>query len=146
MSRSAGPAILSKWSGRGLATADLFNDGQQDAVISNMSARPSLLVNQKPTQNHWVELKTVGTRSNRDGIGARITLSALGRKLVQEVRSGSTYNSSSDLRVHFGLGAATKIDSIEVRWPSGLTETFAVIQLDSIVTLKEGTGNPASRH
>ena len=145
VSRSAGPAILSKWSGRGLATADLFNDGQQDAVISNMSARPSLLVNQKPTQNHWVELKTVGTRSNRDGIGARITLSALGRKLVQEVRSGSTYNSSSDLRVHFGLSLATKIDSIEVRWPSGLTETFAAQQIDSIVTLKEGAGNPAPR-
>ena len=110
ISRSSGPAITSKWSGRGLAIADLFNDGQQAAVIANMSARPSMLVNQRPTKNHWVELKTVGTKSNRDGIGARITIQAGGRKQVQEVRSGSTYNSSSDLRVHFGLGGATKID------------------------------------
>jgi len=78
--------------------------------------------------------------SNRDGIGARITVQAGGRKLVQEVRSGSTYNSSSDLRVHFGLGAAAKVDSIEVLWPSGIAESFAASPSDAIVVLKEGSG------
>ncbi|HEU5337540.1 MAG TPA: CRTAC1 family protein [Terriglobales bacterium] len=136
----AGPGITVRWSGRGLAIGDLWNNGQLAAVISNMNAHPSLLVNQVHNGNHWVELKTVGTRSNRDGIGARITLKVGKRTLVDEVRSGSSYDSNSDMRVHFGLGSATKIDDLQVRWPSGLVERFANLSVDSIHNLREGSG------
>jgi hypothetical protein len=82
----------------------------------------------------------VGTKSNRDGIGARVTLSAGGRTRVDEVRSGSSYSSSSDMRVHFGLGQTDKIDFVEVRWSSGLDERFSGLKVNSIHDLKEGTG------
>ncbi|HKW67604.1 MAG TPA: ASPIC/UnbV domain-containing protein, partial [Terriglobales bacterium] len=108
--------------------------------ISNMNARPSLLVNQVHDGNHWLEIKTVGTTSNRDGIGARLTLKVGKRVLVDEVRSGSSYDSNSDMRVHFGLGSATKIDDLQIRWPSGLVERFASLPVDSIHTVREGTG------
>jgi len=109
------------------------------AVISNMNAVPSLLVNQTRNANHWIAFKAVGTRSNRSGIGARITVRMGTRTLVDEVRSGSSYLSNSDMRVHFGLGKATKVDSVQVRWPSGLVEQFEG-RVDSLVTVKEGAG------
>ena len=143
VSNAAGPAILRKASGRGLAIGDLWNNGKVSAVITNMGEAPSLLVNQMSYPNHWIGIKTVGTKSNRDGIGARITLKAGGRIFVDEVRSGSSYNSSSDMRVHFGLGKATKIDSLEVRWLSGLVESFDA-KVDAINTVKEGSGRPAT--
>jgi enediyne biosynthesis protein E4 len=90
--------------------------------------------------NHWVAFKTVGTRSNRDGIGAKITVKTGTRTLVDEVRSGSSYISQNDLRVHFGLGSAVKIDAVQVRWPSGLLERFDNISIDAIHTLTEGSG------
>jgi hypothetical protein len=97
---------------------DLWNDGRISAVVSNMRSRPSLLVNQARSPNHWIAIKTVGTKSNRDGIGARITLKTEKRTLVDEVRSGYSYDSNSDMRVHFGLGSATKVEWVQVRWPS----------------------------
>jgi len=141
---SPGKGIASAISSRGLAVGDLWNDGRLSIVVSNMNARPSLLVNQERYSNHWAAFKLVGTKSNRDGIGARITLRAGKRILVDEVRSGSSYISSSDMRVHFGLGAATKIDYVEVRWPSGLLEHFDA-GVDKIETLKEGTGTRADQ-
>jgi hypothetical protein len=81
-------------------------------------------------------------KSNRDGIGARITMKAGTRRFVDEVRSGSSYISNNDVRIHFGLGAAPKIDSLEVRWPSGLLERFENLAVDAIHTLKEGSGTP----
>ncbi len=140
ISSSAGPGIATAWSGRGLAVGDLWNDGRLSAVISNMNDRESLLVNQVRNGNHWIAIKTEGTRSNRDGIGARITLKVGKRTLVDEVRSGSSYISNSDMRVHFGLGAATKIDHLQIRWPSGLVEGFRDLAVDTIHTLKEGSG------
>ena len=140
ISAQAGPGITAVHAGRGLAAGDLWNDGRISAVISNMNARPSLLVNQVRSPNHWVGLKAVGTKSNRDGIGARVTLKVGARVLVDEVRSGSSYDSNNDMRIHFGLGAATKIDWIQVRWPSGLTERFENISMDAIHTLQEGSG------
>jgi len=86
----------------------------------------------------------VGTRSNRDGIGAKLTVKAGKRTLVDEVRSGSSYISQSDLRVHFGLGSTAKIDSVQVRWPSGLVERFNDLSVDAIHTLKEGSGKTAA--
>jgi enediyne biosynthesis protein E4 len=140
ISASAGPGITTPTSARGLAVGDLWNDGKLAVVVSNMNAHPSLLVNQVRSSNHWIGIKTVGTRSNRDGIGARITLKIGKRTLVDEVRSGSSYISSSDIRVHFGLGAATKIDSLHIRWPSGLAERFDGLSVDAVHTLKEGSG------
>ena len=139
ISSASGPGITRRASGRGLAVGDLWNDGRISAVISNMGAAPSLLVNQRRNPNHWIAFKTMGTRSNRDGIGARITVKAAGRVFVDEVRSGSSYNSSSDMRVHFGLGAVSKVDEVEVRWPSGLTERFTA-EADRIQVLREGGG------
>ena len=141
VSSAAGPAIARKASGRGVATGDLWNNGKISAVITNMGEVPSLLVNQMTYPNHWIAIKTTGTKSNRDGIGARLTVRANSRVFVDEVRSGSSYSSSSDMRVHFGLGGATKIDSLEVRWPSGLVESFDA-KVGAINTVKEGTGKP----
>ncbi len=140
ISASAGPGFARRRSGRGLAVGDLWNDGRLSIVISNMHARPSLLVNQVAYENHWVGLDLVGTRSNRDGLGARVTLQVGPRLLVDEVRSGSSYNSSSDLRVHFGLGRADEIEYVEIRWPSGLVERFDELAVDTIHTLTEGSG------
>ncbi len=142
VSVQGGSAITAAHAGRGLAVGDLWNDGRLSAVISNMNARPSLLVNQVRSPNHWIGLQTVGTRSNRDGIGARISVKAGTRTMVDEVRTGSGYISNSDMRVHFGLGAAAKVEWIEVRWPSGLVERFVDLPADAIHTLKEGSGKP----
>jgi hypothetical protein len=105
-----------------------------------MNAAPSLLANQVHNANHWIAIHTVGTKSNRDGIGARIRVKTATRILVDEVRSGSSYISNSDMRVHFGLGSATKVEWIEIRWPSGLTERFTNLPVDQIHTLREGAG------
>ena len=142
VSSVAGPGITQAASSRGLAIGDLWNDGKISAVISNMNEQPSLLVDQVKRSNHWVEFKTVGTRSNRDGIGARIMVRAGMRTLVDEVRSGSSYDSNNDMRVHFGLGAATQVDFVQVRWPSGRVERFQGLAVDKIHELKEGSGLP----
>jgi hypothetical protein len=144
ISAGAGPGISARASSRGLAIGDLWNDGRISAVITNLNAVPSLLVNQVRSANHWIGIRTVGTKSNGDGIGARISVTAGTRTLVDEVRSGSSYNSSSDMRVHFGLGSATKVNSVQIRWPSGLQEHFDNLPADSIHTLKEGSGTPAA--
>jgi hypothetical protein len=151
ISADAGPGITTVNSSRGLAIGDLWNDGRLSAVISNMNAPPSLLVNDLRTANHWIAFHLIGAptlttpetgakRSSRDAIGARITMKAGTRLFVDEVRSGSSYDSNSDMRVHFGLGSATKLDSVQVRWPSGLLEQFDNLAVDAIHTLKEGTG------
>ncbi len=140
ISDSSGPAISAKSSSRGLAVGDLWNDGRMSAVISNMSAHPSLLINEVRSTNHWIAIKTTGTRSNRDGIGARITVKLGKRTLVNEVRSGSSYNSNNDMRVHFGLGSASMVDWVEVRWPSGRVERFENLKVDAIHNLKEDSG------
>jgi hypothetical protein len=140
ISASAGPGFSAVSSARGLAVGDFWNDGRMSVLINNVYAKPSVLVNATQYKNHWVAFKTVGTRSNRDGIGAKISVKAGGRTLVDEVRSGSSYISQNDLRVHFGLGLAPKIDGVEVRWPSGLVEHFDNLGVDAIHVIKEGSG------
>jgi enediyne biosynthesis protein E4 len=144
ISEKAGAGITTVSSSRGLAVGDLWNDGRISAVVSNMSAPASLLVNQVRSGNHWIGIRTVGTKSNRDGIGARITVKAGGRVFVDEVRSGSSYISNNDMRVHFGLGGVGKVDWVEVRWPSGLVERFAGLGVDGIRMVKEEAGEAAS--
>jgi hypothetical protein len=142
VSATAGPAFKEKASSRGLAIGDLWNDGCMSAVITNMNGPISLFANQQKNANHWIAFKTVGTKSNHDGIGARIKVTSGKRLLVDEVRSGSSYNSNSDMRVHFGLGTTDRVDAVEIRWPSGLVEQFKSARIDSINTMKEGTGTP----
>ena len=141
ISKKAGPGLQEPHSGRGLATADLWNDGRVDVVINNLSDRPMLLVNMAKNNNHWLSVKLEGTKSNRDAIGANIVVVGEKRRWVDELRNGSSYNSSSDLRVHFGLGGEKQVKAIEVRWPNGDSESFpAPAGVDRLVTLVEGKG------
>ena len=140
VSAQAGPAFTVVSSARGLAVGDLWNDGRMSVVINNVYDRPSLLVNSAHYDNHWIAFHTIGTRSNRDGIGAKVTVKVGSRTLVDEVRSGSSYVSQNDLRVHFGLGSAKKIDYVQVRWPSGLVERFLDLSVDGFHNLQEGSG------
>jgi hypothetical protein len=141
LSKTSGPGLIEPRSGRGLAVGDLFNDGRLEAVVNNMGELPMLLVNVAKNQNHWLGLRLIGMTSNRDAIGARVTLVGGNRNWVDEVRSGSSYNSSNDLRLHFGLGAETKLNAILVRWPSGASESFAAPGgVDRFIELTEGKG------
>ncbi len=140
LSQQCGPGCTEPESSRGLAIADFWNDGRVSAVVNVMSGHPMLLVNVAANKNHWLGIIPVGTKSNRDGIGAKVTVFSDGRKLVQEVRSGSSYISSSDLRLHFGLGQSSSVDRIEVRWPSGRDEIFPSPVVDRFVALVEGSG------
>jgi enediyne biosynthesis protein E4 len=144
VSEAAGPGLHMRASGRGLATGDFWNDGRQSIVITNMNSTPSLLVNRQRSGNHWIEFKTLGTRSNRDGIGAKLTLANGSHQCVQEVRSGSSYISNQDRGIHFGLGPKAGSVWLEVLWPSGLRESFRDLSIDAIVSIKEGTGKPES--
>lgn len=136
----AGPGLDLRRSGRGVAFGDLNNDGRLDILINNQNDPPTLLRNEGEIPGHWISIRTVGTKSNRDGIGARVTLVAGGRRQIQEVRSGGSYLSQNDLRVHFGLGSATKADRIEVRWPSGATDQVEGASADQCLTVEEGRG------
>jgi enediyne biosynthesis protein E4 len=128
--------------GRGLAFGDLFNDGKIDVVINNMDGVPTLLRNVDKNKNHWVELKLVGgAKSPRDAVGTTAYLKAAGFTQRGDVVSGGSFASSSDPRLHFGLGAAVKVDEVEVHWPSGLVETVSLPGIDGIYTVVEGRGS-----
>ena len=142
VSQVAGPGITVPTPARGLGVGDFWNDGRMSAVIVNRNALPNLLVNQKKYLNHWIDVRTVGTRSNRSGIGARVSVRTPLRRQIGEVCSGSSYISNNDMRVHFGLGSENEIRFIEVRWPSGLVELFRDVTVDTVMTAKEGTGEP----
>ena len=136
-----GTGLADVIAGRGMAVGDLFNDGKLDAVINVMDGHPVLLRNVNPDHNHWLELKLVGgPKSPRDALGATVYVTGNGMKQRGDVISGGSYLSTSDPRVHFGLGPATSVDAIEVHWPSGKLEKFTVPGVDRIVTIREGTG------
>jgi enediyne biosynthesis protein E4 len=139
-SEQAGPALTQRRVSRGLAVGDLFNDGQLDVVVEDIDGAPMILRNHGIPGRHWVSLELAGTKSNRLAIGARIKLSAGGMTQTDQIRSGGSYLSQSDLRVHFGLGAATRIDSIEVRWPSGATDVIKNLDADKFYSVLEGKG------
>ena len=136
-------ALAEVMTSRGLAIGDLFNNGRMDAVINNMDAVPALFQNVDPDRNHWVAFHLIGgSKSPRDATGATLYLTSNGMRQRADVFSGGSFASTSDMRPHFGIGAATKVDSLEVHWPSGLSEQFAVPEIDRIVTLTEGKGTP----
>src|SRR6266480_1202155 len=126
---------------RGAAFGDLFNDGHIDVVLNNMDSGPTLLLNVVKNSNHWITLKLVGgAKSPRDAVGAKVFLSTNGVRQRADVTSGGSYGSSSDQRVHFGLGSATKVDKIEIHWPSGKKEELVAPGVDRILTVVEGQG------
>ena len=127
--------------GRGAAFGDLFNDGKIDVVINNLDGPPFLLRNVNPDHHHWVELNLVGgPHSPRDAVGAMVYLTAGSIRQRGDVLSGGSYLSSNDLRVHFGLGDAATVDSVEIHWPSGAVEKLQLPRLDRILTVEEGKG------
>ena len=128
--------------GRGMTVLDFDSDGRLDVALTRNGGRARLLHNETPASNHWVSLRLRGKQSNRDAIGAWITLTAGGRRQVAERRSGFSYLSDSDGNVHFGLGASSGPVEVQIRWPSGLRETFRVDKPDQIITLTEGSGRP----
>jgi enediyne biosynthesis protein E4 len=136
-----GTGLGKTYVGRGLAVGDLFNDGKLDVVINVMDGPPVLLRNVSPDKHHWIEFKLIsGAKSPRDAVGATLYLTTNKMRQRGDVISGGSYASTSDPRLHFGLGDATAIDDIEVHWPSGVTEHFPALQVDRIATLKEGLG------
>jgi enediyne biosynthesis protein E4 len=136
-----GSGLAVVMTGRGLAMGDLFNDGKLDAVINVLDGHPVILRNVSPDKNHWLELKLVGgAKSPRDAVGASVIVTANGMKQRGDVLSGGSYSSTSDPRPHFGLGAATQVGDIEVRWPDGKVEHVSVPGVDRIVTITEGAG------
>ncbi len=136
---SAEAGVDNDLDGRGIGLADFDNDGLIDFVQSNAD-QPSLLYhNVTSPHGNWVELKLVGTKSNHDAIGARATLKAGGMRLIREVNGGNGYSSQSTLRLHFGLGSAEKIDSLQIRWPSGKVESVSV-PVNRISRIVEGKG------
>ena len=125
---------------RGAAFGDIFNNGNIDIVILNVGRPPSLLLNTAKNPNHRVLFKLVGTQSNRAAIGARVTIQAGTLRQLSEVRGGSSYLSQNDLRLHFGLGGETKLDAVEIRWPSGKIENLKNLPADCIYQIVEGNG------
>jgi hypothetical protein len=142
VSKQAGPVFQKAYPARGLAVGDFNNDGRVDVLIGNNGEAPVLLKNNAGGGNHWVGLKLEGTGCNRDGIGATISWSAGGTKRSRYKSNGGSYLSSHDMREVLGLGAATTVDWVEIKWPppSGRVERFTDVPIDRYVTIVEGKG------
>ena len=123
-----------------MAFGDIDNDGDIDLLIADLDGPPQLLRNDGANANNSILIKLVGVKSNRSGIGARVTVVSGDLSEIDEVRSGDSYLSQSDLRLHFGLEKRSKVDSIQVRWPSGTVDKISGVGVNRIVTIKEGQG------
>jgi hypothetical protein len=139
-SDEAGKALTEKRVSRGLAVGDLFDDGNMDAVVGDIDGAPMLLRNHGIPGRHFVSFDLTGTKSNRLALNARVTLIAGGMTQTDEVHSGGSYLSQNDLRIHFGLGSASKIDKVEIHWPSGKIETLTNVDADQFYSVVEGEG------
>jgi hypothetical protein len=140
VSAEVGGAVVEPTPARGCAFGDYDNDGRMDVLINPVNAMPELLHAEADNQNNWIKIKTIGTKSNRDGIGARIKCVTADGSQIDEVRSGGSYYSQNDLRVHFGLGTNQKVKAIEVSWPSGQVDTLKDIAANQLLLVKEGVG------
>jgi hypothetical protein len=136
----AGSALTRRYVGRAALTADFWNRGRQDLLFTNLDGSPSLLRNEVPSPGHWLRIKAVGTKSNRDAFGARVEITAEGVTRNAEVRAGSSFESSNDPRLHFGLGSATRVDAIVIHWPSGQVEKLGPESVDQELLVQEGRG------
>jgi hypothetical protein len=140
VSESLGPDFMRPIVGRGLATADFDNDGDLDLAINVRGDYPELLRNHGGNANHFLEVHLIGTKSNRDGIGASRKLTSEGFVHLEQAKGGMSYMSASDPRILFGLGKRTKIESLEITWPSGQVDRLASVPIDRIIACKEGAG------
>jgi hypothetical protein len=136
----AGPALKIPQPSRGAAFGDLDNNGRIDVVVENIDGAPLVLHNDSVSANHWITLQLQGTRSNRLAIGAKVKVISGALSQIDEVRSGGSYLSQNDFRLHFGLGSADRVDRVEVRWPSGATENLRNLAADGFYVVKEGSG------
>jgi enediyne biosynthesis protein E4 len=139
-SDQAGPDLRIPRVSRGVAAGDLFNDGNVDLVVEDLAGSPMILRNNGIAGRHWVSFELQGTKSNRMAVGARLKIVAGGLTQTEEIHSGGSYLSQNDLRVHFGLNTAKKIDSLEIRWPSGKIETLKNLDVDRFYSVLEGQG------
>jgi enediyne biosynthesis protein E4 len=146
LSEQAGPPIMLPEAARGAAFGDIDNDGKMDVVVENIDGKPMILRNVTHDNHHWLTLRLMGKRSNRMGIGAKVKLSAGGTMQIGEVRSGGSYLSQNDVRLHFGLGSAPKAETLEVRWPSGEIDKYVDIKADDFYVVTEGGGPVRSGH
>jgi hypothetical protein len=140
ISADFGAVLTENRASRGVAFGDLDNDGDVDLLIADLDGPPQLLRNDGGNANNSILIKTIGVKSNRSGIGAKVTVVSGDLTQTDEVRSGDSYISQSDLRLHFGLEKRTKIDSIQVRWPSGAVDKISGVGVNRIVVIKEGQG------
>jgi len=141
VSNTSGNGFATPHAGRGAAFLDYDNDGEMDVVVANNGDPPLLLHNDGPgrgPRNHFVNFKLVGTKSNRDAMGARVRLRAGGIRQMREIAGGGSYLSQSDLRANFGLGASRMVEEVEVRWPSGARQLFRNVAADKFYTITEG--------
>jgi hypothetical protein len=141
ISESAGPGILEKHSARGAAFGDYDNDGAVEILINNQNEPPSLLKQSTKPAGNWVLVKLEGVKSNRSAIGARVRLTAGERTQVDEVRSGGSYLSQNDLRLHFGVGTARRISRVEIDWPSGAHQVETDLEVNRVLTIREKPGS-----
>lgn len=145
VSLRGGPGIALRKAARGAAFGDLFNRGRIDVVVNNMNDAPSLLFDCAPLDRHSLVVRLEGTRSNRSAIGARVAVHVGSRRLIDEVRSGGSFCSQNDLRLHFGLGASALLDRIEVEWPSGSKDVARSVAADQTLVIREGAGLVGTR-
>jgi len=139
-SAQAGPTLTERRVSRGVAVGDLFNDGQMDIVVEDLDGKPMILRNPGIPSNHWVSFELTGTKSNRLAIGARLKVVAGGMTQTEQIHSGGSYLSQHDLRVHFGLGTSTRIESVEIHWPSGAVDVLKDLVADQFYSVLEGKG------
>jgi hypothetical protein len=137
VSKDSGDVFKQAWVGRGLAIGDLDNDGRVDAVVTTNGGPAYLLHNETKSENHWITLLLVGHRSNRDGIGAEVKVTAGSLSQIATVSTAGSYLSSSDKRVHFGLGTSATIQFIEIHWPSGTVQTLKDVPADRVMKIDE---------
>jgi len=137
---ASGPGFALKKPSRSLSAADIDNDGDLDLLVGNVGETPDLLRNDGGNKNNSLLIRTVGSKSNRDGIGARLRLTAGGKVLLREVKAGSSYLSQNDMRVHFGIGNAARVEKLEIRWPSGTVDVLEDLAANQVLTITEGRG------
>lgn len=140
VSRTAGPAFAAERVGRGLATGDIDNDGDLDLLIANNGQAAELLRNDGGNRGNALLVRLRGPRGNAEAIGARLRVTTGTRTQMRDIKAGSSYLSQNDLRAHFGLGSATTVDRIEVRWPSGESETIRAVGANQLITIQQGAG------
>ena len=141
VSDQCGDGLDAKLSSRGAACDDLDDDGDGDVVVLNSRREPTILCNDSPPENHWIQVRLRGTSTNRDGVGARVKVTAGDVTQIDEVHSGRSYQSDYGKRLHFGLGPRDKVDRVEVRWIGGGVDVSESVRADQLVTLVEGNGS-----